>query len=57
VATEMPQDAGQQPFTYTCGGGVIKGWDMGARGAMGRIADVAKNSFFLPKKDRWNHNR
>eukprot|EP00438_Fugacium_kawagutii_P025391 Skav207379 [mRNA] locus=scaffold2496:96352:102569:+ [translate_table: standard] len=26
------QDAGQQPFTYTCGGGVIKGWDMGARG-------------------------
>eukprot|EP00435_Cladocopium_sp_Y103_P025918 s1141_g6.t1 len=26
------KDAGQQPFTYTCGGGVIKGWDMGARG-------------------------
>ncbi|CAK9097184.1 Peptidyl-prolyl cis-trans isomerase FKBP12 (PPIase FKBP12) (12 kDa FK506-binding protein) (12 kDa FKBP) (FK506-binding protein 12) (AtFKBP12) (FKBP-12) (Immunophilin FKBP12) (Rotamase) [Durusdinium trenchii] len=26
------KDAGQQPFTYICGGGVIKGWDMGARG-------------------------
>merc|ERR1712176_314193 len=26
------KDAGQKPFTYTAGGGVIKGWDMGARG-------------------------
>mmetsp|Transcript_44246 Transcript_44246/g.131063 ORF Transcript_44246/g.131063 Transcript_44246/m.131063 type:complete len:150 (+) Transcript_44246:80-529(+) len=26
------KDPGQQPFTYTAGGGVIKGWDMGARG-------------------------
>merc|ERR1719476_839507 len=26
------KDEGQQPFTYTAGGGVIKGWDMGARG-------------------------
>mmetsp|Transcript_115315 Transcript_115315/g.229817 ORF Transcript_115315/g.229817 Transcript_115315/m.229817 type:complete len:167 (+) Transcript_115315:41-541(+) len=26
------KDPGQKPFTYTAGGGVIKGWDMGARG-------------------------
>merc|ERR1711957_1064547 len=26
------KDPGQSPFTYTAGGGVIKGWDMGARG-------------------------
>ncbi|CAE7903380.1 FKBP12 [Symbiodinium necroappetens] len=26
------KDPGQEPFTYTAGGGVIKGWDYGARG-------------------------
>mmetsp|Transcript_42650 Transcript_42650/g.74930 ORF Transcript_42650/g.74930 Transcript_42650/m.74930 type:complete len:149 (+) Transcript_42650:61-507(+) len=26
------KDEGQTPFTYTAGGGVITGWDMGARG-------------------------
>mmetsp|Transcript_2367 Transcript_2367/g.4283 ORF Transcript_2367/g.4283 Transcript_2367/m.4283 type:complete len:156 (-) Transcript_2367:142-609(-) len=26
------KDKGQQMFTYTAGGGVITGWDMGARG-------------------------
>merc|ERR1740138_1085006 len=26
------KDKGQQPFTYTAGGGVIKGWDRGAMG-------------------------
>lgn len=26
------KDPGQKPFTYTAGGGVIVGWDMGARG-------------------------
>merc|ERR1719162_143478 len=26
------KDAGQQPFTYTAGGGVITGWDKGAMG-------------------------
>mmetsp|Transcript_32625 Transcript_32625/g.85613 ORF Transcript_32625/g.85613 Transcript_32625/m.85613 type:complete len:161 (+) Transcript_32625:44-526(+) len=28
------KDPGQKPFTYTAGGGVIKGWDMGARGML-----------------------
>eukprot|EP00444_Apocalathium_aciculiferum_P010288 CAMPEP_0183387330 /NCGR_PEP_ID=MMETSP0370-20130417/3116_1 /TAXON_ID=268820 /ORGANISM="Peridinium aciculiferum, Strain PAER-2" /LENGTH=155 /DNA_ID=CAMNT_0025565895 /DNA_START=77 /DNA_END=544 /DNA_ORIENTATION=- len=26
------KDSGQQPFTYTAGGGVITGWDKGAMG-------------------------
>merc|ERR1740117_1731520 len=26
------KDKGQQPFTYTAGGGVITGWDKGAQG-------------------------
>lgn len=26
------KDPGQEPFTYTAGGGVIAGWDMGGRG-------------------------
>merc|ERR1719456_1481794 len=26
------KDPGQQPFTYTAGGGVITGWDKGAQG-------------------------
>eukprot|EP00931_Biecheleriopsis_adriatica_P119442 TRINITY_DN94661_c0_g1_i1.p2 TRINITY_DN94661_c0_g1~~TRINITY_DN94661_c0_g1_i1.p2 ORF type:complete len:148 (-),score=32.48 TRINITY_DN94661_c0_g1_i1:132-575(-) len=26
------KDPGQKPFTYTAGHGVIRGWDMGARG-------------------------
>mmetsp|Transcript_123322 Transcript_123322/g.383784 ORF Transcript_123322/g.383784 Transcript_123322/m.383784 type:complete len:143 (-) Transcript_123322:52-480(-) len=35
------KDSGQQPFTYTAGGGVIKGWDMGARGMkMGEVRQL-----------------
>merc|ERR1719235_468076 len=34
------KDKGQQPFSYTAGGGVITGWDKGAMGM--RVGEVRK---------------
>lgn len=35
------KDVGQQPFSYTAGGGVIVGWDVGARGMrMGEVRQL-----------------